>query len=665
MTRLLLISDEPQTLTQFSTLSSAADFQVQQRAKVADARGALLAGAFDICVFAPAAMTAEISSDLASTRALVAGLQLVAILPAGENSETQQKLLAAGANLVLFQPVEQVSLISVLERLTGTGPTPPGRPQSIPSAMPSRAAALSSALEVLRDFTQVLGYSLDYRQLTQHFILKLREVVGLSRIAIFLEPGKSSSLPTIPVPESHLLPCVAAVGLTVDLTDSFSLSRKSGLGRQLTLHPQILRSPAGSKPGFLDPKIIREFEVLGGLVAIPINDRERTLGVAVLGDRITGGEFSDEELLLVYHLLEELGLAVKNSWLHTQLVGNHRIFSNVLNSLTVGALVLDANQQLIYTNSAITRFLRGPKALGIELADLPASILAKLIDVVQRDATVEPFFHAMGDDEGTVFRATVIPLRTPGDRLPQTAMLLLEDFTQIRSAQRAEIESSNLKLISLIARRFAHEIRNSLVPLTTHSQLFDAEIANADFRDSLKSALARETQRIQRFTDQMLLLARSDQPNTELAPLDDILQSSFAKSRAFAGGTARLEIKTDLPPVTLRCSRANLAHAFQEIFLNGLQSSGENRQVHVSLNAAPTADGAAELIIQVRDNGSGFAPESVSRATEPFFTTRNTGVGLGLTIARRIIEAHQGRLELHTRVSPGDPDLTVHLPLPH
>jgi signal transduction histidine kinase len=163
----------------------------------------------------------------------------------------------------------------------------------------------------------------------------------------------------------------------------------------------------------------------------------------------------------------------------------------------------------------------------------------------------------------------------------------------------------------------------------------------------------------------MLLLARSDNPPSELAPLDDLLRQSFAKSREFAGGSGELDLRSDLPPIVLRCNRASLAHAFQEIFLNGLQSSGENRQVHVTLNAAPTTEGAAELIIQVRDNGSGFAAESVSRATEPFFTTRNTGVGLGLTIARRIIEAHQGRLELHTRVSPGDPDLTVHLPLPH
>ena len=114
----------------------------------------------------------------------------------------------------------------------------------------------------------------------------------------------------------------------------------------------------------------------------------------------------------------------------------------------------------------------------------------------------------------------------------------------------------------------------------------------------------------------------------------------------------------------LRCNRASLAHAFQEIFLNGLQSSGGEPRLAVSLNATPTADGRAELVIQVRDTGGGFAPESAGRATEPFFTTRNTGVGLGLPIARRVIEAHQGRLDIVPRLSPGDPDIVIHLPLP-
>jgi nitrogen fixation/metabolism regulation signal transduction histidine kinase len=64
----------------------------------------------------------------------------------------------------------------------------------------------------------------------------------------------------------------------------------------------------------------------------------------------------------------------------------------------------------------------------------------------------------------------------------------------------------------------------------------------------------------------------------------------------------------------------------------------------------------------VRDNGGGFAPEVAARATDPFFTTRNTGVGLGLSVAKRVIEAHAGRLEVQTRHQPEDPDLVIHLP---
>lgn len=673
MTRLLLITDDSTSAQTLPTaLASSADFQVHHRARIADARGALAAGAFDAALFLPGRLDADFHQEIAAAREAAPALALVVVAPAGAGPEAQARLLGAGADSVLFQPLDVADLGAHLTRLSGRMAASPAATVSDPGPAASprltaKAAALSSALEVLRDFSQVLGYSLDYRQLTQHFILKLREVVGLSRIAIFLEPGAVDPMPAAAQADNTRLPCTAAVGISADLVECFSLTRRSGLGRQLTHHPQILRAPAQSHPPMLDPKIAREFDVLGGQVAIPVNDRERTLGVAVLGGRITGGEFSDEELLLVYHLLEELGLAVKNSWLHHQLVGSHRLFSTVLNGLTVGACVIGPTQQVVYANRAIIDFL-APGAVQLDVHGLPPVLAAKIHEVVERGVEVEPFFHETEGAAPRLFRASVIPLRQPGAKLPQTALVLLEDFTQIRSAQRAEIESSNLKLISLIARRFAHEIRNALVPLTTHAQLFDSEIGQEDFRASLKDALARETQRIQRFTDQMLLLARSDQTAAELAPLDDILRTSFEKSRAYLGGEAELEIRSELPSVLLRCNRASLAHAFQEIFLNGLQSGTEDdaapRRLVVTLNAEPVADGRAELVVQVRDSGRGFAAESAPRATEPFYTTRNTGVGLGLTIARRVIEAHSGRLDVHPRHAPADPDLTIRLPLP-
>lgn len=668
MTRLLLITDDtPAALHLETALSSAADFQIHRRATITEARGALLAGAFEICAFLPARVDAEFLNMLVAARELLPSLPLVVVAPAETGTEGQARLFTAGADSVLFSSAEPTALATLLTRLATRGasatPAADTPPPAVPSRLNAKAAALSSALEVLRDFSQVMGYSLDYRQLTHHFLLKLREVVGITRVAIFLEPAPSDVLPGAAAPEQSHLPCAAAIGLTTDLVECFALTRRSGLGRHLTLQPQILRAPsAGSVSPQLDPKIAREFDVLGGTVAIPVNDRERTLGVAVLGGRITGGEFSDEELLLVYHLLEELGLAVKNSWLHHQLVGSHQLFSSVLEGLTVGALVVSPQHQILYTNRTLVTFLRGENNSSIDLHDLPPVIAKQLHEVVERGAVPEPFFH---DADARRFRVTLVPLgRVPG-RLPQTTLLLLEDFTQVHAAQRAEIESSNLKLLSLIARRFAHEIRNALVPLTTHAQLFDGEIESAEFRASLKSSLERETQRIQRFTDQMLQLARAEQPPDELASLDELLRTSFEKSRAYSGGEAELDLRSDLPPVMLRCHRASLAQAFQEIFLNGLQSGGERaRRVTVALNAAPTADGRAELVLKIRDSGAGFAAESAPRATEPFFTTRNTGVGLGLTIAQRVIEAHSGRLEVHSRLTPGDADLTIHLPLP-
>ncbi len=662
MTRLLLITDDSPAQPLIAALSSAADFQVTLRPRLAEVQAALSAGAFEACVFLPGNLSGDSLGEITTVRTLLPHLPLVAVLPVGTATDQQQRVLAAGADIVIFRPVNLPALTAVLQRLGArvTADTSPLLPASAPAFNP-RAAAMSTALEVLRDFSQVLGYSLDYRQLTQHFILKLREVVGVSRIAIFLESGTAGALPATTADNSRLQ-CVGAIGVPAELVECFALSRQSGLGRQLTLRPQILRAPSASTPPFLDPKILREFEVLGGQVAIPVNDRERTLGVAVLGGRLMGGEFTDEELLLVYHLLEELGLAVKNSWLHTQLVGSHRLFASVLDGITIGALVTGPDRSVLYANRAITGFLRGANATTVSFQDLPSAIAVQLHEVVDKGATVEPFFH---ETAAAVYRVSVIPLRAEAGKLPQTALLLLEDFTHVNAAQRAEIESSNLQLIGLIARRFAHEIRNSLVPLTTHQQLFDTEINNPEFRESLKSALTRETQRIQRFTEQMLLLARADTPPSELAPLDDLLRASFAKSREFVGGAGELELSSDLPPVVLRCNRASLGHAFQEIFLNGLQSSGGEPRLSVSLNAAPTADGRAELVIQVRDTGGGFAPDAAGRATEPFYTTRNTGVGLGLTIARRVIEAHQGRLDVLPRHAPGDPDVVIRLPLPH
>jgi signal transduction histidine kinase len=327
--------------------------------------------------------------------------------------------------------------------------------------------------------------------------------------------------------------------------------------------------------------------------------------------------------------------------------------------------VVGSDLTVLFANQAFRRFLAepAPAAAHLDFAELPPVLAKSLHEVVERGQNVAPFSYEHPGAPDRVYRVSLISFPTDKTQLPQPALMLLEDFTQVRAAQRAEIEASNLKLIGLIAKRFAHEIRNSLVPLTTHQQLFDTDIGNAEFRDSLKHALTRETGRIQRFTEQMLFLAQTECGPTDSLPLEDLLRKSFTRSRDFLGlETGELEIRSKVPHPFVRCHRPSLLHALQEIFLNGLQSAGEPPKVTVTVASEVGPDGRPELAVRVFDNGPGFASEVAARATDPFFTTRNTGVGLGLTVAKRVIEAHAGRLEVNARILPDDPNLVIHLP---
>ena len=82
----------------------------------------------------------------------------------------------------------------------------------------------------------------------------------------------------------------------------------------------------------------------------------------------------------------------------------------------------------------------------------------------------------------------------------------------------------------------------------------------------------------------------------------------------------------------------------------------------VRIANAGAGTGEHSLVVAVRDSGPGFNSETVERALEPFFTKRNTGVGLGLTVARKIITDHGGRLEVRLRDAAGSPDVLIHFP---
>jgi len=662
---LLLIAEESVAAAHAGSLTASPDYKLVRKEDLAAAAPLLATGVFDliaIIIFSAESLAVQLGALRAA-----AGTTAVVLLAPELTTATEQSAYAAGADLVLGTPVTLPTFNLATRRLLAPG--------YLQAAVPARTIVAStsppihaSALEVLRDFSRVLGYSLDYKLFTQHFVLKLREIISVNRIAIFLEspPAGSPSHTSDPRLKDRLC-AVAAVGVSNDLIECIELSRRSGIGLQITRSAQVLRIDTDSGTPFPaeDPKIRREFEILGCQIALPINDRERTIGVALIGGRVTGGPLTDSELQLVYHLLEELGLAVKNSWLHRQLSASHHLFSDVLGAITSGSLVIGADLAVLHANRAFLQFLRGPAGridAHVEFSELPAPLAAALHDLSERGILAEPFFIPSDHQPERTYRVSLIPFSNPDRRLPQPALALIEDFTQILAAQRTEIATSNSRLIALIARRFAHEIRNSLVPLCTHHQLLDTDYASEEFRASLKEALGRETTRIQRFTEQMLFLSQPPYPSDSLVALAPLLRDAFRRASNALGSSGSLKISGDAVNASLRAHRASLLHAAEEICLNALQSIEPDGCLEISLTSAFSASGELWLAVCFADSGPGFSEVVACRAAEPFFTTRNTGVGLGLTVAQRIVENHTGSLVVRVRTTDDVSDVLVNLP---
>jgi signal transduction histidine kinase len=390
-----------------------------------------------------------------------------------------------------------------------------------------------------------------------------------------------------------------------------------------------------------------ECELLGAQVAVPILDRENVLGVALFDGRITGEPLTNPELEFVFSLLEQLGLALRNIWLHDQLASNHQMLADILRELSNACVLVRSDLKVLHANSQARRyFLRGERrGTDLEFADLPQVLGSKVYQVLKTGVSLSNVRYEPADSPGTVYNLNVVPFQGRQPGTTASALLLVEDLTQREQLRKLEMEAADLRLIRRMADRLTAEIGNALVPVSTHQQLLADRWEDQEFRASLDNALAEAVKRVNRLVNQMRYLAREGLVRQDSFPLAPLLEESFQEACKYQPGKA-LNLKYEAPekPVLLTGDRAALKHAFTEVMLNALQANPSEPKVGVRLESE--SNGTSSLRIEIQDNGRGFTPDAAEKATSPFFTTRVVGVGLGLTVTRKILETHRGNIEI-------------------
>jgi nitrogen fixation/metabolism regulation signal transduction histidine kinase len=354
-----------------------------------------------------------------------------------------------------------------------------------------------------------------------------------------------------------------------------------------------------------------------------------------------------------------------------QVSAAHANLQTILDNLTAGVMVLDANGHIFASNPGATRILRVPLAAhqGKALAQIDG--LQTFGQQVQEQ--FDNFFSSHGErtldhwqqsfELGGIGRAQggrpaqdVITLVTRGAELPgEQRLLVFDDISEIVSAQRAQAWGE-------VARRLAHEIKNPLTPIQLSAERLEMKLTGklaateqAMLTKSVKT-IVDQVDAMKRLVNEFRDYARL--PAAELQPLNlnelvnDVLH-------LYADDLGPVPVKTELDPEcpNILGDTQQLRQVLHNLLQNAqdaTQSAGHADAGHAVLVKTQWQASARRVRLTVADCGTGFPDHIHKRAFEPYVTTKDKGTGLGLAVVKKIADEHASRVTISNRLHNGE-----------
>ena len=268
---------------------------------------------------------------------------------------------------------------------------------------------------------------------------------------------------------------------------------------------------------------------------------------------------------------------------------------------------------------------------------------------------------------GLVF-STVGAERARSDELMQQLRLLGEVFANALARKQGELEAQRLRqelthigrvsAMGELTASLAHELNQPLTAILSNAQaaqhLLAADVVNLEvIREILTDIVADDKRAGDVIRRLRALLKKGDLEFVSL-DLNEIVSEVAWLMRSDAilrTVSMRLELAPDLPRV--RGDRVQLQQVVLNLVLNGFEAKREPCAGDRTLVIRTARDGAAAVRVEVQDSGIGIDEKDVDRMFQPLYTTKAEGLGMGLAIARTIVDAHRGRLEAANNMEVG------------
>ncbi len=244
--------------------------------------------------------------------------------------------------------------------------------------------------------------------------------------------------------------------------------------------------------------------------------------------------------------------------------------------------------------------------------------------------------------------------------------------TELRDANEALQRSKRLAALGEMAAGIAHEVRNPLGSIGLYARMLEEDLADRPACRTVAEKIGAAVRGLDAVVGDVLSFSREIRVRAVPTDAYELLGRAADACRAELGRVIA-DPPPDAPgPIEFECDPGLMHQALVNVLRNAGEANRAVGRAAVRIGAVrgpvdpADPDPVDGVVLRVRDEGDGVAPEVVERMFNPFFTTRAAGTGLGLPIVHRIVDAHGGRVLVMNNADgdPGSPGATVELRLP-
>ncbi|MGB5575393.1 MAG: ATP-binding protein [Thermoanaerobaculia bacterium] len=376
--------------------------------------------------------------------------------------------------------------------------------------------------------------------------------------------------------------------------------------------------------------------------------------------RIAGGETSlrlkptELELATLVDAIDRMAGRIAEG--RRQILREKDVVEMVVDNITAGVVSLDAERRVLTANRVAGELLACEVGSSIE-------------ETLASDARLEPistWLRRAGDglsqetvhledresDERQEWSLVWAPLPGPGE---PSALLVVEDVTEVLRGQR-------LQAWAEMARMIAHEIKNPLTPIRLSAEHLREVYANdpdglEGVFESCTNNILKQVGELQEIASEFSTYSKIPKMNAERTDLRQVVSEVVDAYRTAPPRGVEISFVTLPHTVNADLDARLVSRALRNLIENALNATPSGGRVEVRIEVQ---DGQAR--ISVADDGPGVEPETLPRIFEPYFSTHDSGTGLGLPIACRIVEEHHGAVTAHNR-QEGGLEVTISLPV--